>query len=78
MTPDKSIPLTETLTAAQTARLLSRMGFNWLDVEFVLELAPSQKLDGHMRYHPEQLQRFINRAFWLNEQPVDFDLPIAA
>jgi hypothetical protein len=61
-----------TLTAAQTARLLHKLGFNWLDVEFVLDLAPSEKRDGHSRYRTEQLQKFVNRAFWMNEQPVEF------
>jgi|GEM_PF-7086303 len=81
MTQYVSDPHNGTLTAAQLARLLNKMGFNWLDVEFVLELAPSQKQGKHTFYRPEQVQQFINRAFWLDEQPVDFtqpDLPAAA
>jgi len=81
MTQFVSHPSTDTLTAAQLARLLHQIGFNWLDIEFVLELAPSEKLGRHSIYRPEQVQRFVNRAFWLNEQPVDFtqqELPVAA
>ena len=57
---------------------LNRLGFNWLDVEFVLEFAPHQKADGHMHYPIDTLQHFVNRAFWLNETPINFDLPAAA
>jgi len=69
------------LTAAQVARLLHKIGFNWLDVELVLELAPSEKQGRHTFYRPKQVQRFIDRAFWLNEHPVNFthpELPVAA
>ncbi len=69
----------DTLTAAETARRLNKLGFNWLDVEFVLEFAPHQKDAGHMRYPMDTLQQFVNRAFWLNETPIDFSpAPTAA
>ncbi len=71
-TPEK------TLTAAEAARKLNRLGNNWLDVEFVLEFAPHHLEGGHMRYPTTELQRFVKRAFWLNEIPIDFALPTAA
>ncbi|MEQ9144948.1 MAG: hypothetical protein RLO08_11385 [Parvibaculaceae bacterium] len=67
-----------TLTAAETARLLHRMGFNWLDVEFVLEFAPHSLHEGHMRYRSADLQRFVSRAFWLSEHPFDASIQLAA
>jgi len=73
-----TIPTPNTLTAAEAARRLNKLGFNWLDVEFVLEFAPHQKAAGHMRYPVDKLQQFVNRAFWLNEDPIDFNLPAAA
>ncbi len=71
-TPEK------TITAAQAARKLNRLGFNWLDVEFILEFAPHHLESGHMRYPTKELQRFVQRAFWLNEIPIDFARPAAA
>lgn len=71
-TPDK------TFTAAEAARKLNRLGFNWLDVEFILEFAPHHLESGHMRYPTTELQRFVKRAFWLNEIPIDFEQPLAA
>lgn len=68
----------KTLTAAEAARKLNRLGFNWLDVEFILEFAPHVLEDGHMRYPTTALQQFVKRAFWLNEIPIDFALPTAA
>ncbi len=68
----------ETLTAAETARLLKALGFNWLDIECVLVLAPHRKSAGHTRYARTVLERFIVRAIWLSETPLRESLPAAA
>lgn len=68
----------KTLTAAEAARKLNRLGFNWLDVEFILEFAPHYLAEGHMRYPTDDLQHFVKRAFWLNEIPIDFTPAAAA
>jgi hypothetical protein len=73
-----TIPTSDTLTAAETAQRLNKLGFNWLDVEFVLEFAPHHLEGRHMRYPVDKLQQFVNRAFWLNEAPINFDIPAAA
>ena len=66
------------LTTTQTTKMLQNLGFNWLDVEFVLELAPHHISSGQARYPLYPLQRFINRAYWLAEEPRDEALPTAA
>ncbi|MEQ9519778.1 MAG: hypothetical protein RLN89_10100 [Parvibaculum sp.] len=58
-----------TFTAAETAQMLKALGFNWLDIEFVLELAPHEPQAGHMHYRREVLERFVGRAIWLPETP---------
>lgn len=63
-------PLANTLTAAEAARLLHAMGFNWLDIECVLDLAPFQRIAGQARYKIDTLERFVARAFWLNVGPL--------
>ena len=65
-------PQTDMLTAAQVARHLYKLGFNWLDIEFILDLAPGERLNGHTHYCPARIQKFVGRAFWMNEQPIDF------
>ncbi len=70
MDPDNISPPNPSYTAAETARLLRTMGFNWLDIEFVLELAPHEPRNGHMYYKHEVLERFVGRAFWLTETPL--------
>jgi hypothetical protein len=75
---ERPIVTIPTLTAAEAARRLNKLGFNWLDVEFVLELAPHHKAAGHMRYPVDKLQHFVNRAFWLKNEPISFDLPAVA
>lgn len=69
---------TDTLTAAETARLLKSLGFNWLDIECVLELAPHRKAAGHAHYERKVLERFIGRAIWLPEAPLNAPLLVAA
>jgi len=54
------------------------LGFNWLDDEFVLELAPHHSSSGQVHYPLHRPQRFINRAYWLAEEPLDEALPNAA
>ena len=48
---------------------IKNLGFNWLDIEFVLELAPHQPKGGHMHYEQAVLERFVGRAIWLPETP---------
>jgi len=70
------------LTAVEVTTMLQNLGFNWLDVEFMLELAPQHSASGQVRYPLYHLQRFINRASWLAEEPLeeprDEALPTAA
>ncbi len=68
----------KTITAAEAARKLNKLGFNWLDVEFVLEFAPHHLSDGQMHYPTDRLQHFVKRAFWLNEIPINFEQAVAA
>lgn len=73
MTGNAPTSLSHTLTAAEAARLLHAMGFNWLDVECVLELAPFQRIAGQARYRINDLERFVARAFWLNVGPLPLE-----
>jgi len=66
------------LTAVEVTTMLQNLGFNWLDVEFVLELSPHHTSSGQTHYPLYHLQRFINRAYWLAEEPLDEALPTAA
>ena len=66
------------LTPIEATTMLQNLGFNWLDIEFVLELAPHHSSSGQAHYPLHHLQRFINRAYWLAEEPLDEVLPNAA
>lgn len=78
MTLNTLAPQNIGLTAVETTAMLQKLGFNWLDIEFVLELAPRRSFAGQIRYPRDQLQRFIDRAYWLSEAPHEEALPNAA